>query len=133
LNVRWQFADFIEEKRAFVGQFEQSRLGTVGSAESSFFIAKQFAFNEMLGQSRAVDINPGLAVTVGVFVNAAGDKFFAAAGFPGYEDGFRVPRNALHQEHEALHRATSHNEFCAVDFTPNRRACFQCIPQRWPA
>src|ERR1700676_355476 len=47
LNMGWQFADFIQEERSLVGQLEKSRLGVVGAAESAFFVAKQFALDQV--------------------------------------------------------------------------------------
>src|SRR5579863_662194 len=71
-------------------------------------------------------------MSVGVFVNTAGNEFLAAASFTGDQNRFRVACHALDQQHEALHGGAGHNELCPVDLPLNRRACFQCIPQRWP-
>jgi hypothetical protein len=38
--LQLQFADFIEEKRTFVGQFEQTGLGGIGARKRAFFIAE---------------------------------------------------------------------------------------------
>src|ERR1700685_4783499 len=47
LHLQLQFADFVEEKCAFVGEFEKAGLGGIGSAEGSFFITEQFAFDQI--------------------------------------------------------------------------------------
>src|SRR5580704_2325718 len=135
LNVGWQFADFVQKERALVGQLEKSRLGVVGPAECPFFIAKQLALHQMFGQSRAVDVNPGFAVTVGKFVDTASDQLLATTSFTRDQDSFGVPGHALDHGHEALHRATGNDELGAVNLALalNRCPCFQCVPHRLPA
>src|SRR5438270_7163072 len=48
LSLQLEFANFVQEERAFVSQLEQSRLRTVGAAEGAFFISEQFAFDQVL-------------------------------------------------------------------------------------
>src|SRR5580704_10722106 len=48
LGLKLQFPDFVEEKRAFVGQFEQAGLGGIGAGEGAFFIAEQLALDQIL-------------------------------------------------------------------------------------
>src|SRR5580704_13912657 len=74
LNMRWKLADFIQKERSLVSQFEKPRLRGIGAAEGPFFVAKQFALDQVLRQSRAVDVDPGFTVPVGEFVDAASDK-----------------------------------------------------------
>jgi hypothetical protein len=133
LNMGRQFADFIQEQRSLICQFEESGLGVVRAAEGAFFVAEQFALDQVLGESRAVDINPGFAVAVGKFVDAASDQLFTTAGFPSDQDRFSVASHAFDHGHEALHRATGKDELSAVDLALNRRCCFQCIPHRLAA
>ena len=40
LDLRLQFANFIEKDRAFVGELKQSRLGGIRAAESPLFVAE---------------------------------------------------------------------------------------------
>src|SRR5579859_2230465 len=47
LSLQLQLADFVQEQRALVGQFEKTGLGSVGAAESSFFIPKEFALDQV--------------------------------------------------------------------------------------
>src|ERR1700676_490798 len=86
----------------------------------------------MFRQRRAVDVDPGFAVPVGKFMNAAGDQFLATARFSGNQDSFGVAGHTLDHGHEALHRATGNDEFSAVDLALNRRPCFQSVPHRLP-
>ncbi len=64
LGLQLQFADFVEEQRALVGHFEQARLGSVGAAERAFFVSEQFAFDQVLGERSAVDVDPGTAAAI---------------------------------------------------------------------
>src|ERR1700722_12155767 len=40
LHLQLQLADFVEEERAFVGEFEKAGFGGIGSAEGAFLVAK---------------------------------------------------------------------------------------------
>ena len=69
LSLQLQFADFVEEQRSLVGQFEQPGLGRIGAAESAFFISEEFALDEILGKRRAVDVDPRPAAAMRRLVN----------------------------------------------------------------
>ncbi len=56
LHPKVKVPDFIEEQRAVICELKQARLGTIGIAEGAFFVPEQLAFQEILRQSRAVDI-----------------------------------------------------------------------------
>src|SRR5690349_8302963 len=59
LRLQLQLANFVEEERALVGEFEQAGLRRISAAERAFLIAKQFAFDQIFRQSSAIDIHPG--------------------------------------------------------------------------
>ena len=113
--MQLELADLIEEERAFLGHLEQARLGGIGAAEGSFFVAEQFAFYQILGQSGAVDVDPGATSSAGRFVNRASDEFLARSGLSGNQDGFSVTRDAIDQSHEFVHHRAGQNELCAID------------------
>ena len=46
LELQRQVADFVEEDRPAVGEFEASGPARDGSGESAFFVAEEFAFDE---------------------------------------------------------------------------------------
>src|SRR5208337_1429568 len=68
LHLRLQFANLVQKQRASIGDLEQARFRSVGSAESPFLVAEQFAFHQVFRQSRAVYVNPGFGVSSGVLV-----------------------------------------------------------------
>ncbi len=57
LDLRLQFANFVEKNRALVGHFKQAGLRGIGAAEGSLLVAEQFALHQMFGQRGAVDID----------------------------------------------------------------------------
>ena len=119
LSLRLQFADFVEEKSAFVGQFEQAGLGDVGAAEGAFFVSEEFALHQVFGKRGAVDVDPGTAAAMGGLVNGASDEFLAGAGFAGDQDCFGVARNAIDQAHELVHDGAGKNEVRVIDLAGN--------------
>ena len=50
-----QVADFIEEKRAAVGELDASRLAIVRTGERALFVAEDFRFEQRVWQRGAVD------------------------------------------------------------------------------
>ena len=68
LDLRLQFANFVQKNRALVRQFEQTGLRAIGAAEGSLFVAEQFTFHQMFGQGGAVDIHQRMFVPIGGFV-----------------------------------------------------------------
>src|ERR1700722_12368087 len=115
LHLQWQFADFIKEQRALVCELKQAGLGRIGAAESAFFVAKQFALDEVFRERGAVDINPRAASAMRRFMDRASDQFFAGTGFSGDQNGFSVGSDAIDQAHEAMHQRARQNELDTVD------------------
>ena len=98
-----QVANFVEEKRALVGHFEQTWFGGVGAAEGPFLVSEELAFHEVLGKRGAVDVDPGTAAALRRLVNRAGDKFLASTGLAGDQDRLGVVGYAVDQGHELVH------------------------------
>lgn len=64
LERKWHIADLVEKQCPAVGQFDFSRsTTTLRSSESTFYVAEQFAFNQVLGDRRAINRYqpPGIA------------------------------------------------------------------------
>ena len=101
--MQLQFADFIEEKRTFVGQFEQAGLGRIGACKRAFFIAEQLALYQVFGKSGAVDVDPRAAAPVRGLVNRAGDEFLAGSRFAGDEYALGVGGDPIHHA-QLLHQ-----------------------------
>ena len=76
-----EFADFIEENRAAVGQLKAAFAFVGGPGEGSLFVPEEFAFDEVLGQGGAVELDEGAVLAVGVAVHRVGDEFLAGAVF----------------------------------------------------
>ena len=47
LSLKLQLCDFVEKECAFVGEFEESRLGRIGASERAFLVSEQFAFDQV--------------------------------------------------------------------------------------
>ena len=62
LRRKRQVADFVEEDRAAVGQFELAHARLLGVGKSAAFVAEEFAFQQRFRQRRAVHLDERLAV-----------------------------------------------------------------------
>ena len=87
LQFQWQVADFIEEYRAVVRQFKTSHPVGHRAGERAFFVAKELALDEVLGDGRAIDGNEIGASTRREFVQRARHDFFAGSALAGDEYG----------------------------------------------
>ena len=86
LQLQRQFADFVDEQRAGRRRLEFARGGLVGAGESALLVAKQFVFDQRLGQRRAVDLDEGPRPPGAVVVDGAGEELLARAALAGDED-----------------------------------------------
>ena len=57
LRGRRHIADFVEKKRAFVGQFEFAGLAGCRAGERAFLVAEEFALEKIFGNGGAVDFD----------------------------------------------------------------------------
>jgi hypothetical protein len=60
LQVERQLADFVEEKRAFVRQFDAADLAGNGAGERALLVAEQFAFQQAGRDGGAVQLDEGV-------------------------------------------------------------------------
>ncbi len=77
LQQRRHLANFIEQDRPFVAEFEFAGLGVRGAGESSGFITEQFAFEQVGGHSRAIHFEEGAVGARRELVDQAGEHFLA--------------------------------------------------------
>ena len=119
LRLQLQFADFVEEKRAPVGHFEQALFGGVGAAEGTFLVSEEFALDEILRKRSAVDVDPRSDASVRRLVNGARDQFLTRASLSSDEHGFRVARDAVDQSHEAVHHGAGQDEYRVINLAGN--------------
>src|ERR1700689_1637750 len=115
LRLNLQFADFIEEERALVGEFEQAGLGCIGTSKGSLFVTEQLAFDQVLGKRGAVDIDPGPAAPVRRLMNRMSHEFLAGSGFTGDQHALGVTGNTVHHAHETMHHGTGEDKVRAVN------------------
>jgi hypothetical protein len=87
LHIQPDGADFIEKKRALVGQFELAQLFLDGTGKGPFFVTEEFAFDQIGRNCGAVDLDKGLLGPMAVVVDGVGHQFLAGAAFPPDQDG----------------------------------------------
>ena len=103
LGGRGHFADFVEQQRAAVGQFEAADAAFGGAGECAFFVPENFAFHQRFGNGRAIDGDEGAVGARREHVNRARHHFFARAGFAGDEHRSGGGRGHFHLAHHFLH------------------------------
>ena len=82
-----QVADFVEEQRAVVGQFQPPRFAVVRAGERALLVAEDFGLEQRVGQRGAVDRLELFAAAAAQLVNHPRDDFLARAGRPQDQDG----------------------------------------------
>src|ERR1019366_10155625 len=115
LDCGRNIADFIEKERALVGEFKLARLARDRARECSLFVAEEFAFQKILWNCRAVDLDEWAGGAARLFVNGAGDQVFANAALSAQQHSGVGRRNAFHGGEPLLHfRAAGNNIRMAV-------------------
>src|SRR6202035_4085735 len=74
-------SDFIEEQRAFVGEFEFARLAGRGSSEGALFVAEKFALQKMFRNGGAVYLDEWSRSPARFFMDEARNEIFANATY----------------------------------------------------
>ena len=82
LGARGHVADFVQQQRAAVGLLELADAPAVGPGKRPALVAEEFAFQERLGNGRAVDGQERRLAAAAVMVDGASDQFLARAAFP---------------------------------------------------
>ena len=83
LRRQGHVADFIQKNRPVMRLFEFAALHRRRARKRAFFIAEQFAFNQMFRQRRAIDADERARSSGAIFLNETGDELFACAAFSG--------------------------------------------------
>ena len=86
LDLGGEFADFVEEEGAIGGGFDEAFALGGGAGEGPFFVAEEFAFEEIFGDGVTIDGDEGLIFLGGALVDGFGDEFFTGARFAEDED-----------------------------------------------
>ncbi len=71
--------DLVEKQSAPGGRLDQSVMNTLRAGERALLMAKEFAFENGLGEGAAVDRSEGMLRPLGVLVDGARDQFFSGA------------------------------------------------------
>src|SRR6266550_2250823 len=119
LKFEGKVADFVEEERAAVGEFEAADFLIDGAGERAALVAEQLGFEKATGNGGAIDFNEGAIAARTKIVDGAGDELFARAGFAEEEDGGASGRGELHLGQGALERGTLADDFLKIEFTAN--------------
>jgi len=82
LDLGRDFADFVQEDGAVVGEFEAALALGDGAGERALFVAEKFALDEVLRDGGAIELDEGGVGALALAVEGAGDKFLAGADSP---------------------------------------------------
>src|ERR1035441_2640529 len=73
---------FRSEQGAVAGLLELAEVAGSGAGEAAFFVAEQFAFDQLGGHGGAVQGDERAAFARAAFMQGARDQLLACAGFP---------------------------------------------------
>src|ERR1700733_9341965 len=79
LHFQGDFADFIEEQRALISQFQAADLLTNGAGKRSFLMPKQFAFQKASGDRSAIQGNKIAALALAGAMDGTCYQTFASS------------------------------------------------------
>ena len=80
MQLQRGFSDFVQKQRAAVGQLEFALVAAApGPRERPFFMAEQFAGDQIPGNGAAVDGDIGAVFPVALIVNGLGENIFAGS------------------------------------------------------
>ena len=115
LNRNREFTDFVQKDSPAVGIFDLTGLSFICACEGPFFVAEEFAFEELLRNGRAVDRNKRLIGPWRFIMDRPGDEFLAGAALSGNKHARVALRNGLDQVEYLLHDiAFTYNVFKVV-------------------
>src|SRR6185437_4511708 len=103
--------DFVEEDDAAGGGAKDTRTVAKGAGKRASAMAEQLAFEQGLGQGRAIDgderpVTPGTGA-----MNAARNQFLAGAGLALDQYRDEGGRGAFHQMEDVLHLGAAADDF----------------------
>ena len=86
LRLHRHLADLIEEEGASLGLLTAPGGTLIGASERPFFVAEQFALDEIAGNCRHVDGDERAFLAFAIVMQRARDKLLAGAGFASDHD-----------------------------------------------
>ena len=81
LKFEGKVADFVEEERATVGEFEAADFLVDGAGEGATLVAEEFGFEKTAGNGGTIHFDEGAIAPRTEIMDGAGEEFFAGAGF----------------------------------------------------
>src|SRR5579883_2111757 len=84
LHIHREIANFVEENSSAVTGFQQAGVSVLRPREGSFYVAKQFGFDEGRDQGRTVHGNEWLALSYAQKMDRPRDEFFTGPAFSKY-------------------------------------------------
>ena len=116
LQPRGNLGNLVQENRAAVGHFNQAFFIGIGPGKGAFFIAVEFAFDQLFRDGGAVDGNEGTLVADAIVVDRPGEEFLSGAGLAGDQyRGAVVEHLADHLKHRLHVGAVPDDPFEGVD------------------
>ena len=97
-------ADFVQEKRPAVALLETPDALGHRTGERAFLVPEKLAFQQGLGDRRAVDRHEKLVAAPAVMVDRAGHQFLAGTALAGDHHRGLAVRDAAHHLEHLLHR-----------------------------
>ena len=96
-------ANFVQEKRATIGLFEDTFFGPHRSGKRALFVAEQFGFEQALRERAAIHGNKGSGL-VGMLMQCTGNALLADTGFTGDQHRRCAAAEPLHHAFNVQHR-----------------------------
>ncbi len=105
LRLRWRghLADFVQQQRPAVRQFETADAPLCRPGERAAFVAEDFAFHQCFGNRRAVDGYKRSCGSRRELVNGARDDLLARSCLARDQHRRRTRRRQFHNAHHFLH------------------------------
>src|SRR6202008_381760 len=88
-----------------------ARVARGGAGECPFFMAKEFGLDEFGGNRSAIQSDEGAFMARRLFVDGAGDEFFAGAGFAENADAGLAGGDAVNLGEKLGHGRAGADEF----------------------
>ena len=107
LDVLVEFAEFVEEHGAAIGDLEETLVIAVGAGERSLLVAEELALGKVLRQRPAVDRNERHVGTRALRVDRSRDDFLPGTGFAGDQHAALGGADAVDELLDGKHRRAS--------------------------
>src|SRR5688572_13068594 len=86
LKLRRHFHDLIEEKRAAVCQFEESKFSRSGAGERARFVTEKLGFEQTVLKGGAVEVDESVIGPAAQAMQCLGDQLLSGPGLAGDKD-----------------------------------------------